>query len=96
MLVMPNGERRWPLVGFSSYREIAPIRQYQLVQKTVEKIEVRLVVDRALTTDEEARLAGVIRAALGHAFELAFVYLPIIPLTAGGKFEEFVSEVPGA
>ena len=34
MLVLPNGERRWPLSGFRRYRDIAPIRQYQIVQHT--------------------------------------------------------------
>jgi len=92
MLVLPTGERHWPLVGFNRYREIAPIRQYQLVQHTLQDIEVRLVVDRRLTGDEEARLTHVIQAALGYPFRLNFVYFPgEIPRGAGGKFEEFVS-----
>ncbi|MCC7484166.1 MAG: phenylacetate--CoA ligase family protein [Burkholderiales bacterium] len=94
MLRLPGGALRWPLVGFSRYREVAPIRQYQLVQRTLESIEARFVVDRPLGPDEEARLAGVIRSALGHDFRITFAYFDgEIPRTAGGKFEEFVSEV---
>jgi phenylacetate-CoA ligase len=94
LLTLPNGEQRWPLVGFAEYRAVAPIRQYQLIQHTLEEIEVRLVADRPLTTDEEAQLTQVIQRALGWAFRLRFVYFDgEIPRTAGGKFEEFVSNI---
>jgi phenylacetate-CoA ligase len=94
MLTLPTGEQRWPLVGFNRYREIAPIRQYQLIQRTLQDIEARFVVDRPLGGDEEERLAAVIREALGHSYRLSFKYFPgEIPRGPGGKFEEFVSEI---
>jgi len=94
MLRLPGGGERWPLVGFDRYREIAPIRQYQLIQHTLEEIEARFVTDRALSEDEEARLGAVIRSALGHPFRVSFTYFESeIPRGAGGKFEEFVSRV---
>jgi phenylacetate-CoA ligase len=94
MLMLPGGGQRWPLVGFDRYREIAPIRQYQFIQHTLEDIEVRLVVDRPLSADEELRLSRVIHSALGHPFRLAYTYFAHeIPRGAGGKFEEFVSRV---
>ncbi len=94
MLTLPSGERRWPLVGFSEYRAIAPVRQYQLIQKTPEEIEARFVVERTLTGAEEQGLRRVIQAALGYPFRLTFRYFADeIPRGAGGKFEEFVSEL---
>ncbi|MGH8671834.1 MAG: phenylacetate--CoA ligase family protein [Burkholderiales bacterium] len=93
MLTLPSGEKRWPLVGFKQYREIAPIRQYQLIQRAPTRIEVRFVADRPVTTREEAQLRSVIQESLGYAFEISFVYLDDIPRAAAGKFEEFVSEV---
>ena len=96
MVTLPNGERRWPLVGFAEYRAIAPVRQYQLIQHAPEEIEVRLVTDRPLTADEEARLTKVIQNALGWPFRLKFAYFEReIPRSAGGKFEEFVSRIAG-
>jgi phenylacetate-CoA ligase len=75
-----------------AFRDIAPVRQFQFVQRTLEEIEARFVADRPLTADEEARLAAVIRSALGHPFRIAFSYFDgEIPRGAGGKFEEFVS-----
>ena len=91
MLVLPNGERRWPLTGFMKYREIAPIRQYQIVQKDLENIEARLVVDRPLDARQEQALAEVIRRFLGHPFRVSFAYLEAFPPHPGGKFEDFIS-----
>ncbi len=93
MLVLPHGESRWPLTGFHDFRDIAPIRQYQLVQKSLKLIEARFVTDRPLTVAEEDRLRSVMQNALGHPFDIFFQYFDEMPATAGGKFEEFISEV---
>lgn len=93
MVVKPDGSRHWPMVGFHRFRDIAPIRQYQMIQQTTTGIEVRLVAPRPLTAAEEAELAELIRASLGHPFELAFRYFDDeLPRGPGGKFEEFLRE----
>jgi phenylacetate-CoA ligase len=92
LILMPDGSRHWPLVGFHKFREIAPIVQYQLIQRDRENIEVRLVVERALTKDEEDKLIVLIQTALGYPFALALQYFADrIPPGPNGKFEEFVS-----
>lgn len=93
MLLLPEGRRHWPLVGFGQYRDIAPIRQYQLIQRNLETIEIRLVADNPLSAGQEARLGELVRASLGFAFQLQFVYFPDeIPRSSSGKFEEFICE----
>ncbi len=95
MLRLPDGSTHWPLVGFHRFRDIAPVRQYQLIQHTLQSVEVRLACDRALTVAEEAQLGEVICAALGYAFELRFAYFEReLPRAANGKFEEFVCAIP--
>jgi phenylacetate-CoA ligase len=94
LILMPDGARHWPLVGFARFRDAAPVAQYQLVQRERERIEVRLVVESPLAPGQEAALGAVIREALGHDFALTFTYFPDrIPPSKGGKFEEFVCEV---
>ncbi len=94
MVRLPDGSTHWPLVGFHRFREIAPVRQYQLVQRSLQSVEVRLVCDRALAATEEAQLGGVINDALGHPFELRFAYFEgELPRAANGKFEEFVCAI---
>lgn len=97
MLVMPSGERRWPLlssVDIEAMLAIAPaIRQYQFVQKARDRIELRLAAAEVLSKSEEARLAGWVRTKFGAPFEVAFAYLDELPRTAAGKFEEFICEI---
>jgi phenylacetate-CoA ligase len=94
MLRLPDGTMHWPLVGFHRFRDIAPVRQYQLVQQSLQAVEVRLACDRALSAGEEAALGAVIRDALGHSFDLRFAYFGgELPRAANGKFEEFVCAI---
>jgi phenylacetate-CoA ligase len=93
MLLLPDGSRHWPLVGCYRYREIAPIRQHQLIQRSRENVEVRLVADAPLTSEQEKQMSDLIQKALGYPFELNFVYFQErIPLGRRGKFEEFACE----
>jgi len=95
MLRLPDGRRNWPFLGLSRYREVAPVIQYQVAQTALERIEMRLVTERALTGAEQASLADVLREGLGHPFAVDFVYFPDeIPRPANGKFEEFLCLLP--
>lgn len=93
MLRLPSGERHWPLVGFAAFADIAPVRQFQFIQRSLQRIDANLVVDRPLTKDEQRRLKTHIQAALGYPFELVLHYPASIPRRANGKFEEFISEL---
>jgi len=97
LIAMPDGTRHWPLVGFAEFRAIAPVGQYQFIQHERDRIEVRLVVERPLTSAEETALRAHMQRALGHPFQLDFNYFEgALPKGAGGKFEEFVCRVaPG-
>lgn len=91
LVCMPNGTRHWPLVGFHAFREVAPVTQYQLVQHDIQNIEMRLVVERKLTSAEEGALRNIVLGALAHPFTIRFTYFPgNIPRGPGGKFEEFI------
>ncbi|HXQ51711.1 MAG TPA: AMP-binding protein [Stellaceae bacterium] len=95
LALMPDGTRRYPLTGFHRFRDIAPISQFQLVQRAPGAVEVRLVAEAPVTGAQESELAAIIRRALGAPFALSFTYFPDqIPRGAGGKFEEFVCEIP--
>ena len=94
MLKLPDGRQHWPLVGFQQYRAVAPVLQYQLIQKSLTHIEVRLVLEQALSPNQQAALSGVIQSSLGYPFTLNFVFFEhAIPRSKGGKFEEFVCEI---
>ncbi len=93
MLRLPGGGMRHPRFGETQFGSIAPVRQFQVVQKTLQDIEVALVVARPLTSAEEDTLRALIIKNLAHPFAVSFAYRDDIPRSAGGKYEDFRSEV---
>ncbi len=92
MLVRPDGGRYWPSFPAEVWREIGPIEQFQVVQKDRDSLEVRTVGPRDLTAAEAAQLKAALTEALGCTYRLTLLRLPEIPRTAGGKYEDFISE----
>jgi phenylacetate-coenzyme A ligase PaaK-like adenylate-forming protein len=91
LILMPDGSRHWPVMGFNACRHIAPVRQYQVIQHDRDRIEARLVVERSLTFDEEDALRAMFHRCAGYPFALEFRYFDDrLPLGPNGKFEEFV------
>jgi phenylacetate-CoA ligase len=96
MLVLPSGELRWPLLSSSNIKTLlglAPIRQYQFVQRAPDAIELRLAVSQPLTREQEESLRAWVREKFGYPFAVTISYHPELAPKASGKFEDFVSEV---
>ncbi len=93
VLVYPDGRKAWALLGDMYYTEIPDIRQFQIIQRTVQDIEIKLVVERPLTAAEEDEVRGWFHERSGYRFTVAFTYHDEIPRSANGKFEDFRSEV---
>jgi phenylacetate-CoA ligase len=94
MVQLPDGRSLWPAIGGLHYSSIAPIRQFQFIQRERDSIEVRLVTAAPLTADQERRVGELICEALDFPFTLHFVYFAEqIPPGPGGKFEEFICEL---
>ncbi len=95
LIVLPDGRRHWPIAGFQEVRAVAPVKQFQFIQWTREAIELRLVTDRPLTSEEEQAVRAHAHKVLGYPFTLELKYFPDkIPTGPGGKFEQFVCKVP--
>ena len=95
MLVYPDGRRAWALMGDMYYSQIPAIRQFQIVQKTLDDIEIKMVAERPLTGAEETQVRDWFHQRSGHGFTVAITYHDEIPRGPGGKFEDFRSEVAG-
>jgi phenylacetate-CoA ligase len=92
-LVLPTGEKRFPEARYM-LMEVAPqIRQFQIIQKVPEKMEIKLVIDEPLTRQAIDRLTQTMNDKFGYPFEYEFFYADDIPRAPNGKFEEFKSEV---
>jgi len=89
----PNGRRFRPFIPFGGWLEIAPIRRIQLVQKSPSAIELRYVMERDLSAEEERRLTALLQQQLGYPFGIALSRVPQIERRPGEKFEDFISEI---
>lgn len=95
LVTLPDGRRHWPSFPADRWAHIAPIRQIQLVQKTLENIEAWLVVDSPLTSRQEQDFIAQLQSTLGYPFTIALHYVDHIERKANFKYEDFISELPG-
>ncbi len=94
LLTLPDGSRRWPRLGYESrLQDIAPIELMQMIQRSVDEIDVRLVMPRPLSVGERESLTSFIHEKLGHPFRLRFDYVDDIRNPANGKIEQFISQI---
>jgi phenylacetate-CoA ligase len=93
MLRLPSGDEIWPNLQEHRFLDIAPVRQYQLIQRSLEQIEVFLAVAEPLSEDQKHRLGRGLQKDLGHPFALAILEVDEIPRAANGKHEDFRCEV---
>lgn len=94
MLRLPDGRQLWPSFPSSLWLDVAPVEQFQVIQRNVSELEVNYVMSRGLTPDEQARLAEALTTRLGFAFTFDWRRQPHLERTSGGKFEDFMSLVP--
>ena len=94
MLRLPDGRQLWPSFPSSLWLDVAPLEQFQVIQRSVQEIEVNYVMARNLTPAEETRLAAALTTRLGFAFTFDWQRRPNLERTKGGKFEDFMSLVP--
>ncbi len=97
VLILPNGEQRWTLLGSPDVRDLmnmAPIRQYQFAHVASDVIEVRLGIGRQLTEQESARITDFVQKKFGYPFTIQFQCADELPRTKAGKFRDFVREIP--
>ena len=93
MVVRPDGVRHWPSFPSEAWREIAPISRIQLIQDALDHVAVKLVMPRDLSADEHARLTAALQDCLNYPFNISFQCVDDIPRGAGGKYEDFVSQL---
>jgi phenylacetate-CoA ligase len=93
MLVTADGRKYWPVFGTRALMEVAPLRQYQFVQKTHDLVEARIVASAPFTPSQEAAFRERVLSMLPPGLSLRLSYCDTIARSTSGKFEEFVSEV---
>ncbi|TDI55170.1 MAG: phenylacetate--CoA ligase family protein [Alphaproteobacteria bacterium] len=92
-VILPSGDRVFPVLDAEPLLLKGGVRQYQLVQTSTEEIDLKLVADPRLSEAEEADIAAHLQRNFGHPFRFNFIYVDEIPREASGKFQIFKSEL---
>ena len=91
LVLLPDGTRHWPVVGFHRWGEVYPVRQFQFVQLDRTTVLARLSAAGRPDAEQEARLTAIIQEALRHPFAIRYEWHETpLPRGPGGKFEEFL------
>ena len=93
-LLLPDGsERRAELRHYRLARNPRVV-EYQVVQRSLERIEVLLVVTSPLDAQEEDALRALAREEVGEGFRIDLTTVDSIPRTPAGKLRPFMSDLP--
>jgi phenylacetate-CoA ligase len=92
-VILPSGARRYCYFGALAFWQYRELRQFQIIQKSFDHLEVKLVARRALAPEIEAEVARRIKAATSEHFTVRFTYHDAIPPAPNGKFQDLICEV---
>jgi phenylacetate-CoA ligase len=93
MLKLPGGGEVMPFFGSQALVTFPAIIQHQVIQRSLELIEFRVVARDRLTAADEDRLRDLIVTTTGHPFRVEIVYCDALERAPSGKFVEFRSEL---
>ena len=95
LVYLPNGDTCFPNV-WSDLMAIPKIRQFQMIQTSLQDIVLKLVVTAPLDAAERRSVTLAIHKKLLHDFDVEIIYADDIPREPSGKYREFKSELSGA
>ena len=93
LVTYPDGRRSWPLTNSMAMLDVLPDAQFQVVQKSVDTLLLRIGSDLPVTEAIQRELTGILHKAIGYPFKMEYEQVTCIPRSASGKFEEFLSEL---
>ena len=93
LITYPDGSRQWPIYNMMRLVELLPNAQFQLIQKSLEHMILRIGTGKQVTDETRLAMAAIINERLKFPFRFEFEVMPQIPRSRSGKFEDFISEV---
>ena len=76
--------------------KIEAVLEYQIVQRSLDRIEIRLVVAHPLAAATLATIRDLAATGFGDEFQIDVTVHDSLPRTAGGKLMAFVSDLTAA
>ena len=93
-LVHPDGRRTRSSQLTGELTNFPNVVQYQIIQRSLERIEVMIAADPPFTPSGLHDLHTVIDRAFGHGFTIDITFHTRIPIEPGGKLRPFKTDLP--
>ncbi len=94
ILVVPGGKLISNSVLTPPFKQVGGIVESQIVQETIDKITVKLVVEDSFGDSHKLQLVDLLKERIGVAVTIEVELLDEIPRDSSGKFTWLVSKVP--
>jgi phenylacetate-CoA ligase len=85
MFVLPNGDKKWPLIGSMKYEEFG-IKQFKATQTELNELTLEIVSPKL--GENENKVISLVQEMLGTPINVTIKYVDSFP---NYKFEEFIS-----
>jgi phenylacetate-CoA ligase len=87
MMILPNGDEKWPLIGSLKYESFG-IKRFQMVQTKIDELELSIICEPL--NEREFDLIEVVRKQIGFDINVIIKYVDDFP---NYKFEEFICNI---
>jgi len=88
MFVLPNGDKKWPLIGSLNFYSDYGIKRYKAIQTKIDELELQIISEPL--GDREEDLKTLVKEWINSPINVIITYVDEFP---NYKFEEFVSLV---
>jgi phenylacetate-CoA ligase len=88
MFTLPNGDKKWPLIGSLNFYSDYGIKRYKAIQTKTDELELQIISEPL--GDREKDLINLIKEWINSPINVIITYVDDFP---NYKFEEFVSLV---
>jgi phenylacetate-CoA ligase len=88
MFILPNGDKKWPLIGSLNFYNDYGIKRYKAIQHKVDELELQIISEPL--NEKEDDLKSLIKNWIDSPINVIITYVDEFP---NYKFEEFISLV---
>jgi phenylacetate-CoA ligase len=86
MFTLPNGDKKFPIIGSKEYYDKFGIKRYKAIQKSLEELELQIICEPL--GDREKELISYVQDCINSPINVTITYVNDFP---NYKFEEFIS-----
>jgi phenylacetate-CoA ligase len=87
MITLPNGDKKWPMIGSLQFEDFG-IKRFKMIQTKLDEVELSIICEPL--NDKEVELISIIKDKIGFDINVIIKYVNEFD---NYKFEEFISLV---